>query len=99
MTVDLPARVQLSLLSCSCCTWLGEGASRARGLYLFLQKQNRSRVEIHIYLEEGTYHKRLEGLDHADSRCKLLLDDVTLCAGGTDIVGLLQCRGRESSWQ
>ena len=26
--------------------------------YLFLQKQKRG-VELHIYLEEGTYHKRL----------------------------------------
>jgi len=27
-------------------------------LYLFLQKQKRG-AELHIYLEEGTYHKRL----------------------------------------
>ena len=27
--------------------------------YLFLQKQNRSRAMDHIYLEDGTYHKRL----------------------------------------
>jgi hypothetical protein len=26
--------------------------------YLFLQKQKRG-AELHIYLEEGTYHKRL----------------------------------------